>query len=93
MKTVSQEFLEQWRNPSSKFAIRQIKYKRRYWDTDEFVYETDWQILEMHDFSQINSIAQQLDTIKLNEFKMSNITLELNNNDNQWLPYNAQGIF
>lgn len=82
-----------WLNRGKKFAVRQVKYKRRYWNGSAFVYETNWQTLRMKDFSQIGTLTQQLDTVKKNEFKVSNLTLSLNNRDGKWFPDCTNSVF
>lgn len=82
-----------WLNRGKKFAVRQVKYKRRYWNGSAFVYETNWQTLRMKDFSQIGTLTQQLDTVKKNEFKVSNLTLSLNNRDGRWFPDCTTSVF
>ncbi len=90
---LSAEFLAIWNDASSKFSVRKIIYKRRYWSGGVFVYEADWQTLVTKDFVQIDAVTQQLDTVKLNVFKMSNITFRLRNEELQWLPGNTNGKF
>ena len=82
-----------WLNRGKKFAVRQVKYKRRYYNGSAFVYEANWQTLRMKDFSQIGTLTQQLDTVKKNEFKVSNLTLSLNNRDGRWFPDCTTSVF
>lgn len=93
MKTITTAFKNAWLNRGKKFAVRQIKYKRRYWNGAAFVYEASWQTLKMKDFSQIGTLTQQLDTVKKNEFKVSNITLSLNNRDGRWFPDCTNSVY
>lgn len=93
MISVTQAFLNAWNNRTKKFVVRQVKYKRRYWNGSALVWETDWKTLYMRDFRSIGNITQQLDTVKLNEFRTSNLTLILNNDRNLWFPGNIGGYF
>jgi hypothetical protein len=93
MKTVTQAFLDAWNTPGNKFAVRQVKYKRRYWNGAAIVEESSWTTLEMKDFSQIGSLVSQLDTVYQNQFMASNITLNLGNKDGRWFPWNPDGLF
>lgn len=93
MITVSQAFTNAWNNRTEKFVVREIRFKRRYWNGAAFVYEANWKTLKMRDFKAVGAIVQQLDTIKLNEFRSSNMTVSLNNDRNLWSPYNSYGYF
>lgn len=90
---VSQGFLNAWHNRTEKFAVREVRYKRRYWNGSAFVYEANWKTLKMRDFKSVGAIVQQLDTIKLNEFRTSNLTVSLSNDRNLWSPHNVYGYF
>lgn len=95
MKTVSTNFKTAWVNKGSKFAIQRIDYKRQYWNGAAMVYETNWNSLTMPkaQFKSIGTMSWSLDTILQNEFKESNCSLQLLNNDYRWSPNNSGGIF
>lgn len=93
LERVSQAFVNAWNNRTEKYVVRELRYKRRYWNGSAFVYEANWKTLTMRDFKSVGSIVQQLDTIKLNEFRTSNLTVTLNNDRNLWSPYNVYGYF
>lgn len=93
MLSVTDNFLAIWRNRASKFAVRKIKYKRRYLAGASIVYEENWQELRMSDFLQIGTKSATLDTVQSGVFNTSNIILHLRNSKHEWSPYNQEGIF
>jgi|GEM_PF-4915172 hypothetical protein len=93
MLTVSDAFLAAWRNPAAKFEVHRIKYKRRYAAGGAFVYEADWNTLEMKNFVQLGDASSTLDTVTGGVFNASNIVLSLRNNRYEWSPYNQAGVF
>ncbi len=94
MKTVTADFLTAQKRPDSK-VVRTIEYKRRYWkqSTRAYDWETDWTELPVKYISTISPITWQLDTDILNEFKVSNVTLVLDNNFGYFNFDNANGFF
>lgn len=95
MKTVTQAFLNEWNSKGIKFSVKQIQYKRRYWNGAAYVYEASFHILYLSDFiASVGTLTWNLDSVFLNEFRASNITLRLKNGTYQWLPENlTTGLF
>jgi len=93
-KAVTAEFKEVQSRKANKKAILQVKYKRRYWTGSAYSYEAAWRTLEARDFGSIGEIQWSLDEPFLNKFKASNVSLFLNNADNQFVPtLNAPSFF
>ena len=94
MKTVTDDFLTAQKRSDSK-VVRVVEYKRRYWDAGEsdFVWEDDWTELPSKYLSTVSPITWQLDNDILNEFKVSNVTLVLNNDLGYFNPQNNSGFF
>jgi len=94
MKVVSDNFETAQREPGQN-KRRAVYYKRRYWDqsTRTYVWEDDWTLLPLSEVVSISPVSWRLDTEQLNEFKVSNVTLVVENADNRWLPSNRFGFF
>lgn len=94
MKSVSTAFLDKLKDPNA-IVTKEISYKRRYWQqsTRSFIWEGDWTILPEKEVVRISPITGKLDTERLNEFKISNVTLLVKNNENQWKDSHSGGKF
>lgn len=94
MLSVSDDFKAVLKNPSGE-STREVSYKRRVWDASqqEFVWETDWTVVENSNIVGVSAITVQLDSEQLNEFKVSNVTIMFKNNTNEWREDNPGGIF
>lgn len=94
MKTVTAEFTKA-QNAAVTYPVTYVYYKRRYWNagTNAFVWESSWTQLPLSGIVSIEPIAKQFDSEILNEFKVSNVTLNLKNTDLRWLPWNTSGYF
>lgn len=71
-----------------------LGYKRRYWDieTQAFVLEGSETELSRDEVAAIGTMRDQLDKAQLNEYKTSNLVIELDNRDNQWGQWNPSGL-
>ena len=94
MNTVTDDFLAAQSLPGN-VGVRRIQYKRRKWNTATllFEWETDWTELASSEILSVSSVQSQLDTDQQNEFKVSNVTLIVDDSDNKWRPDNPVGIF
>lgn len=94
MKTVTDSFETAQRRPGPT-GVRRVYYKRRYWDEGDraYVWESSWTELPNDEVMNISSVNWQLDTEQLNEFKVSNVTLLLDNKGNKWRTDNPDGVF
>lgn len=94
MKTVTSKFTGFQARPDCK-VVKQIQYKRRYWkqSTNSYTWETDWSDLPDQDLVSVSPINWNLDTDILNEFKVSNVTLILNNTLGKFIFDNPFGFF
>lgn len=94
MKSVSTLYKENQARPLN-MAVQYVRMKRRFWvPADlEYAWEDDWTTLATDEVISVGQIVGKLDTEQLNEFKISNVTLTLRNELNQWLPDNASGYF
>jgi len=93
MKTVSADFVLA-QNLKTTYPIARVYYKRRYWNgSNSYVWEASWTELDRSKFSNLSSIVHQLDTETLTEFRVSNLTLTLLNDSNQWDENNMSGYF
>lgn len=94
MKTVSALFKETLLRGRTE-VTREVSMKRRYWsDADgEFLWEDDWTEIPQSEVISVSPITGQLDTERLNEFKVSNVTLIFENSKNKWREDNPAGYF
>lgn len=104
-KSVSALFKDAWAEKYGQDFVVRIYYKRRYWNGSAYAYESTWSELNgssrcgrgqgvgVRGFAKISRAVWKLDTPFLNSFKASNITLELPNIRNEWLPGNDTGGF
>lgn len=94
MKSVTDYFEEQQKQASATI-IRQVYYKRRYWNAASkvFSWESSWTELEQNELQSVSPVLWSLDTDQLNEFKVSNVTIQADNSFNQWRVDNSDGIF
>ena len=92
MKSVSTTFSNTIQTPTIQ-VIRQIAYKRRYWNGSAYVWESNWTALPETSVIGVSAITAQLDTQSENEFQISTTTITLVNFQNQWVLKNPQSIF
>jgi hypothetical protein len=94
MKTVTQNFKDAQKAPSAAM-VRQLWYKRRYWveSSKSYTWEANWTQLTEDKVVEVSDITWQLDIQTLNEFKTSNVTITLENLNNQWIATNPYGKF
>lgn len=94
MRPVSQQYIDAIAKSDCKVDT-EVSYKRRYWDATlrRYVFESDWTIIPKDGVIAVSPITEQLDSERLNEFKISNITLNFLNKDNRWRADNPAGIF
>lgn len=94
MKSATTTYIDKQKQKQGAAIVRQVKYKRRYWNGSAYVYESNWQTLAANAVSRYGQIIMKLDTPLLNETKTSNVHLALRNDDYQWLETNTtSGIF
>jgi hypothetical protein len=98
MKNVTQAFkdaIQEADGAADVDLIKEVSYKRRYWDqaTRTYKWETNWTVLAQDQVAAVSAPTGKLDTERLNEFKVSNVTLTLKNDDNRWRADNPYGIF
>lgn len=94
MKTATAAFLLEQAKPSA-ITVRKVYYKRRYWSeaTKAFIWEASWTLIPETQVISVSSVNWALDSDSLNQFKISNVTLEIENERNQWKKDNRSGIF
>jgi hypothetical protein len=94
MKTVTADFRAAQARPDATF-VRSVWYKRRKWDTatTNYIWETSWTRLALDEVVTISPVTWKLDSEQLNEFKVSNVTVVVQNFNNKWRPDNPGGIF
>lgn len=94
MKTVTDYFVTAQKQPDA-IGYRTLEYKRRYWDqaTRKFVWESAWTTLDDVSIVSVSPVSNQLDTDILNEFKVSNVTLILDNDFGYFNLDNPDGFF
>lgn len=94
MKVVTTDFDIAQKRPDSR-PVRIVEYKRRKWSqtTQAFIWETSWTEMPINRIASVSEVNWQLDTDQLNEFKVSNVTLVLRNNDGYFNPDNPDGFF
>jgi hypothetical protein len=94
MRTVTNNFLEAQKRPDARIK-RSVQYKRRYWNeaTLAFAWEGSWTDLPETQIVSVSPVAWALDTEQLNEFKVSNVTLVVDNSYFQWRRDNPAGFF
>jgi hypothetical protein len=94
MKTITQDFLDT-QNKTSPACTRRVYFKRRYWveSSKSYVWEGSWTEIPGDMVQSVSAINWQLDTQNLNEFKLSNVTLTLDNLHNEWKADNPYGHF
>jgi hypothetical protein len=94
MKTVSTAFKEAQKAPAS-VSVRRVSFKRRYWveASKAYTWEAAWTVLPENEIVSVSPITGKLDTDKLNEFKISNVSLVLKNERRQWRGGKRGGYF
>ena len=94
MKTVTDAFLLAAKAPKTEI-VRTVSYKRRYWDetTKTYKWESSWTELASSSIVNFSAINWQLDSEQLNIFKTSNLTIDVDNQENQWRFDNPSGMF
>lgn len=94
MKTVTAAFKAAQADESA-VAVRRISYKRRYWieASKTYAWEAAWTTLGEDQIVAVSPITAKLDTDAVNEFKISNVTIQLKNADRRWSTYNPFGVF
>ena len=94
MKTITDDFIAAQKKANAN-VVREVYYKKRYWDqaTNAYIWESSWTQIGENEISSISPVAWNLDTETVNEFKVSNVTIELKNFDNKWRPDNNAGFF
>lgn len=80
--------------PSPKY-VRQVWYKRRYWveSSHSYIYESSWTRLTEDRVVSVTNINWLLDTQQINVYKVSNVTIILEDLLNRWKVGNPFGIF
>lgn len=74
--------------------FKEAEIKRRYWDAGTKTFKLETTAIDLAPYLlKINRIAWKLDTEALNEWKTSNVTLELNNASNYFDERNASGFW
>lgn len=89
MKSVSQDFKDEWAKKYGRREVIKALYKRRYWNGSTFVYEADWTEIGQAQMPTFRRINWKLDTANANEFLASNVTISLDDRDRRWLPTGA----
>lgn len=92
MRTVTSDFLASQKD-ASPVGIRHLYYKRRYWNGSSFSWEGSWTELPRTKIISTSAINWQLDNDQLNEFKVSNVTINVDNSENYWRPDNTSTGF
>ena len=93
MKTLTPTF-EAAQDKRNVHRFKEAEIKRRYWDSGTKEYKLEASATDLTPYLiKINRIAWKLDTEALNEWKTSNVTLELNNADNYFDEANASGFW
>jgi len=94
MKTVTDDFIHAQKK-ASPYVVREVYYKRRYWDqaNEEFTWESSWVQLDEDQIKFVSPISWNLDNEFLNEFRVSNVTIIVDNTDNRWSEGNLSGFF
>lgn len=94
MKSVTQAFKDAQAAPSS-VSVRRVSYKRRYWvqSSQSYVWETSWVTMTEDEVISVSAITAKLDTEAVNEYKVSNVTINLKNADRRWNASNPFGRF
>jgi hypothetical protein len=94
VRSVSADFIAALDRPDSKVKYG-VYYKRRYWvpSTRLFTWEAAWTRIDVADLVSVSPITWKLDTDSLNEFKVSNVSIVLDNSYNKWSVFNPYGFF
>jgi hypothetical protein len=94
MQTVSADFLKAQIQPSEDF-VRQIWYKRRYWQesTKTYLWETNWTQVPETELVNISAVSWALDSQTLSQFLSGNVTITMSNSMNEWSSSNTSGRF
>lgn len=94
MKTVSDAF-KAAQAASTSVSLRRVSYKRRYWveASKSYAWEGSWTVLPSSDIVAVSPVTAKLDTEAVNEYKVSNVTLQLKNADRRWAARNPFGRF
>ncbi|TXH47772.1 MAG: hypothetical protein E6Q97_26480 [Desulfurellales bacterium] len=94
MKTVTDAF-KAAQAASTSISLRRVSYKRRYWveASKSYAWEGSWTVLPSSDIVSVSPVTAKLDTEAVNEYKVSNVTLQLKNADRRWAARNPFGRF
>jgi len=94
MITLSEGIL-QAQKLSSTSVRRIVAYRRRYWDigSQEFVHEPDWTVINEKAIRELGKTKEELDAVKLNEFRTGSLSIRLCNGANEWLERADYGVF
>lgn len=84
-RPVSQAFKDVWQKKQGGRDFRKVSYKRRYWNGSAFVYEANWTDLDDSKIIGVGSIPMQLDTPRANVYRTSQISVRLDNTNNEWI--------
>jgi hypothetical protein len=93
LRSVSADFLAALQRPDSKTKYA-VYYKRRYWQGNRsFAWESSWTALPVSDLVSVSPVTWKLDTDNLTEFKVSNVSIVLDNSYNKYDVHNPFGFF
>lgn len=94
MITLSQGILQAQKLNTAKVR-RVVAYRRRYWDIESqaFVYEPQWTVIPEKNIHDISKTKEELDAVRLNEFRTGSLTVRVYNGANEWLERADYGIF
>lgn len=89
-KTVTQAFKDVWKRQAGKMpqAVVRVSYKRQYYDATspaQLRYEASWTDLDPDEYGAVGNIPWMLDTPFYNEFKATQVTITLRNEDHRWI--------
>jgi hypothetical protein len=84
-RPVSQAFKDVWQKKQGGRDFRKVSYKRRYWNGSAFVYEANWTDLDDSKIIGVGPIPMQLDTPRANVYRTSQISVRLDNTNNEWI--------
>jgi len=94
MITLSQGILQAQKLNTAKVR-RVVAYRRRYWDIESqaFSYEPQWTVIPEKHIRDISKTKEELDAVRLNEFRTGSLTMRVYNGANEWLERADYGIF
>jgi len=94
MITLSQGILQAQKLNTAKVR-RLVAYRRRYWDIEAqaFAYEPQWTMIPEKSIRDISKTKEELDAVRLNEFRTGSLTMRVYNGANEWLERAGYGIF